>query len=213
MIALILAAAVTAGPAALYDAGRYDEAAAAFEREGAHYNAGNAHFRAGRHGRAVAAYSRAWARSPRDPDVRHNLAFALRRAGEELVPEGVPPLLFHAFHAVSAREAAGLFWLAWWAALVLGALRRRPAWTAAAVCLLFGAWWAALEWTAPDQPGVIVAPTAEVRSGPGDRFPVSFTVPEGRRVEALERSGEWLEIGVLKEGAKGWTRASNVELY
>lgn len=216
MIALLLAAALT-GPQ-LYEAGRYDQAAEAFAAGGQHYNAGNAHYKAGRLGRAIAAYSRAHEESPRDGDARYNLSFALRRAGEDLVPAGVPPLLYWFFKALGEREAAGLFWLAWWAALGLGCLRllrvAAPGLPAACAALLVtGLWWAALRLSAPENPGVIVAASAEVRSGPGERFPVSFTAPEGRRVAVLERSGEWLEIGVLKEGARGWTKAADVETY
>jgi tetratricopeptide (TPR) repeat protein len=216
MIALLLAAALT-GPQ-LYEAGRYDQAAEAFAAAGQHYNAGNAHYKAGRLGRAIASYSRAHEESPRDPDARYNLSFALRRAGEDLVPAGVPSLLYGLFKSLSEREAAGLFWLAWWAALLLGCLRllRVPAPGLGAACaalLASGLWWAALRLASPAAPGVVVVSAAEVRSGPGEKFPVSFTAPEGRRLTVLERSGEWLEIGVLKEGARGWTRASNIETY
>lgn len=210
-------AAALTGPQ-LYDAGRYDQAAERFAAAGQHYNAGNAHFKAGRLGRAIAAYSRAHEESPRDADARHNLSFALRRAGEDLVPAGVPPLLYWFFKALSEREAAGLFWLAWWAALGLGSLRllRGSAPGLGAACgflLAAGLWWGALRLSAPENPGVIVVGAAEVRSGPGEKFPVSFTAPEGRRVSVLERSGDWLEIGVLKEGARGWTKASDVETW
>ena len=109
-----------------YDAGRWEEAAAAFTslsaaapREPAwHYGRGGSLLKAGRLGPAVAAYERAFALAPRAGDARANLDFALRRAGEELVPAGVPPLAFAAFTVLSERELAGLFWLAAWAALL-----------------------------------------------------------------------------------------------
>ena len=52
---------------------------------------------------------------------------------------------------------------------------------------------------------------AEVRSGPGETFPVSFKVPEGRRVSRLDARGKWVEIGVLKKGLKGWVSAEAIE--
>ena len=44
------------------------------------FNLGNARFKAGEIGHAVAAYRRAEALSPRDPDVRFNLQFARKHA-------------------------------------------------------------------------------------------------------------------------------------
>ena len=227
------AAPAPASPAAearaFYDAGRYDEAAAAFGKLAAaaprdaalQYDLGDASFKAGRPGRAIASFERAFALDPRDSDIRFNLAYALRRSGEDLVPAGTPPALFRLFTSLSERELAGLHWLAAWAALLLagggllaGAKRRPLApWTAAAAAawLFFGLWWACLRAALPPDRGVIVSPHAELRHGPGPNFGVAFTVPEGRRVRVLGASGAWIEVGVLKEGARGWIEADAIE--
>jgi tetratricopeptide (TPR) repeat protein len=186
-----------------------------------HYDLGNSLFKSGKTGRAIAAYARAFDIRPRDADIRQNLDYALRRAGEELMPAGVPPLLFLAFHLFSERELAGLQWLAWWLMLGLAGLcvwRRalRPrllSWTAAAAAfwLVLGGWWLAVRQVTPQGRGVIVTPAAELRSGPGENYNVSFTVPEGRRVQILATDGAWLELGVLKEGVKGWLPVASVE--
>jgi hypothetical protein len=234
--ALVLALPARAAPAAdlaearrLYDAAHYDEAAAAFEalaaaapRDAARqYDLGDALFKAGKLGRATASFERAFALDPRDADVRYNLAFALRRAGEDFVPPGTPPGVFWLFTALSERELAGLHWLCAWAALLLGAwtvlsTRRRAAlapWTtgAAVAWLVVGLWWAGLRGVLPPDRGVVVAAKAELRHGPGESFGVAFTIPEGRSVRVLGASGPWLEVGVLKEGARGWIAASAVE--
>jgi tetratricopeptide (TPR) repeat protein len=233
---LLIAALAAAGRAQTapdaqkkYDAGDYTGAATAYEKlaqnapaEAAwRYDLGNALFKAGRLGPAIASYERAFALAPRDRDIRSNLDFALKRAGEELVPAGVPPALFTLFHWASMPELAGLHWLGCWAALLLGAAwllraERRPLLepyllAACALWLLAGAWWGARGWAEPAHPGVVIQSTAELRSGPGDNFSVSFTVPEGRRVEILSEQGPWLEIGLLKEGARGYVRAEAVE--
>lgn len=212
-----------------YDAGDYAGAASLYAklvdeqpRESAwRYDLGNALFKQGRLGPAIASYQRAFALSPRDGDVRFNLDFALKRAGEELVPAGVPPVLFTLFRFLSEAELAGLFWLACWLALLLSAAwllkpERREAlgpWAAGALAawLVAGAWWGARRSVEPDRLGVVVAPTAELRSGPGEGFSVSFTVPEGRRVELTSEEGPWLEVVLPKEGAKGFMRADSVE--
>lgn len=229
-LAAPLSAATYEDAKAAYDAGRYDQASDAFSSLAAarpsdaalRYDLGNALLKAGKLGRASASYQRAFDLDPRDGDGRHNLDFVLRRSGEELTPPGIPAPAFAAFTALSARELAGLHWLAAWAALILGGFsllgdpRRREllrGWLigSAAAWLLFGLWWAGLRAVLPAGRGVIVAGRAELRNGPGEKFTVGYTAPEGRRVRVLSESGEWLEVGLLKEGVKGWTLASSVE--
>lgn len=227
-------AAAPASPAAqaraLYDAGRYDEAAAAYDKLAAaapasaamQYDLGDAEFKAGRLGQSIASYERAFALDPRDSDTRFNLAYALRRSGEEFVPPGTPPALFWLFTALSERELSGLHWLAAWATLLLAGAallatgKRRTAlapWAAscAGAWLFFGLWWAALNAALPPDRGVVVSAHAELRHGPGQNFGVAFTVPEGRRVRVLGASGAWLDVGLLKEGARGWIEADAIE--
>jgi tetratricopeptide (TPR) repeat protein len=230
------AAAPAAAPATpaeearrLYDSGRYAEAVEAYRRlvdasprsAALRYDLGDALYKAGQTGRATASFERAFALDPRDRDVRHNLQYVLKRAGEDLVPPGTPPALFRAFTELSERELAGLQWLAAWAALLLAAAfllagpRRRALapWAAGAggAWLVFALWWAGLRSILPPDRGVIVAARAEVRHGPGESFGVAFTVPEGRRVRVLGADGGWLEVGVRKEGARGWIPAADVE--
>jgi tetratricopeptide (TPR) repeat protein len=239
MILAALLAAALASPAAAapyddakaaYDSGDYSKAAAGFAAliekspndAALRYDLGNALLKAGKLGRATASYQRAFDLDPRDSDGRHNLDFALNRAGEELAPPGVPGPAFAAFTALSARELSGLHWLAAWAALILaglfllgdGARRealRGPALAAGAAWLFFGLWWGGLRAALPPDRGVIVAARAELRNGPGEKFTVGYTAPEGRRVRVLTDAGPWLEVGLLKEGVKGWTLASSVE--
>ena len=238
MKALILAVLLSASASAatyedakkLYDAGSYGQAAAIFAELSAaspqdaslHYDLGDALMKDGKLGRASAAFQRAFDLDPRDGDARHNLDFALKRAGEELTPPGVPGPAFTVFTMLSARELAGLHWLAAWTTLILGGLlllgseeRREKLWTplsiAAGAWLVFGLWWAGVRAALPPGRGVITAQRAELRNGPGEKFTVGYTAPEGRRVRVLSESGEWLEVGLLKEGVKGWTLATSVE--
>lgn len=213
-----------------YDAADYDRAVTAFNEliarspndSALRYGLGNALLKAGKLGRASASYQRAFDLDPRDSDGRHNLDFALDRAGEELAPPGIPAPAFAAFTALSARELSGLHWLAAWATLILaglflpGAAPRRESlrgWLigASAAWLTFGLWWAGLRAVLPSGRGVIIVARAELRNGPGEKFTVGYTAPEGRRVRIFSESGPWLEVGLLKEGVKGWTAVTSVE--
>ena len=214
---------------ALYEAARYAQAAEKYQAAvkldpldaAAHYDLGNARYREGSLGRAIASYQRAFDLSPRDADIRYNLDLALKRAGETLVPPGMPKAVFILFNLLSRTELPALHWLGFWsflllvsAALLKESLRpalRSPLAAAGALWLCAGAWWGLRTLTGEAHPGVILAAEAEVRSGPGLRNPVNFKAPEGRRVSILGEKDGWLEIGVLKEGLKGWLPAGQVE--
>lgn len=189
-----------------------------------HYNLGNTYFKMGRPGslgKAIASYQRAYTLSPRDSDIRYNFDFALRRAGESLVPDGMPEGLHTLFHLLSIIELSAVQWLGFWASLLLGAVyliqeqrqaRLRP-WLTGTLLgwIFFAAWWG-LQWTSADtRPGVIIRQDAEVRSGPSSSFPVSFKLPEGRRISQLSSKDGWIEIGVRKEGLKGWIAVDALE--
>jgi len=191
----------------------------------AHYNLGNALLRIatpGSLGRAIASYGRAFRLAPRNADIRHNLDFALKRAGEELIPAGTPPALWIAFHILSPTELTALHHLFLWSALLLGTLWvvrpewRDQLWTPLAVfCGLWlstATWWGARTALSMTDPAVVVRMNAEVRSGPGGTFSVGFKVPEGRRVSRMGgRKGKWVQIGVPKEGLKGWIDTDALE--
>jgi len=236
LLILLLPAAVRAATleeaATLYEESRYEEAAEIYKellreqpREPVlHYNLGNAYYRmeGGENlGKAVASYLRAYAIAPRSADTRHNLKMALQRAGEEWVPSGTPPALFLLFHILSRSEIAALHWTFLWLACLLASamllsapLRDRlrgPLLAASAGWLLFGSWWGLRSTTALERPAVIAVREAEVRSGPGLNFPVSFKTPAGRRVSQLDSRGIWVEIGLPKEGLKGWVRKSSLD--
>lgn len=240
LLLLFCALPATATPSAsrleeankLYEAARFADAAAAYQAllvespysAALHYNLGNARFKQGGPGalgKAIASYLRAFRLDPRDADTRVNLGYALRRAGEELAPPGMPPTLFVVYNILSAAELAALFWAAFWAACLLGtvaclaprtkAALKPAALSAAALGMIAGSWWALRLSSGFKAPAVVLLQDAEVRSGPGENFPVSFKVPEGRRVERLDAKTGWAEIGVPREGLKGWILKTALE--
>ncbi|MBI3550448.1 MAG: tetratricopeptide repeat protein [Elusimicrobia bacterium] len=215
-----------------YRQGRYAEAVSGYtalvERQpdnpGLRYNLANAYFKkagTGDFGRSVAEYWRAYRLKPRDSDIRYNFDFALKRAGDSLVPSGTPKEFHWLFYCLSDVELLGLQWLGYWLTLLLATAaillpdRReglKPYLAGAAVAwALVGSWWGLRLASDVSSPGVVLESSAEARSGPGPNFPVSFNAPEGRRVSILSKDGDWVEIGVLKEGLKGWVSARSVE--
>ncbi len=238
MIALLLATLALAGPRAApggnaadsfaaagkaYEAGRLPEARTRYERllavdEGgaaACYNLGNTWWRLNRRGQAVLWWERARRLAPRDEDIRFNLALARTAAQDDDLPVGdildrlLTPvqlwwLVTALAWAVGAASGAGL-----WRGLP-------PArWRVALTCglpalALLGGW---LAWRTADlarSRGVVDVPQVEVRSGPGDQFPVGFTIPDGHRVLVVNRRPGWIEIGVPARSLKGWVPVESI---
>ena len=217
------------GPDELYRMGKFAEAAGGYEEmiktepinPWLHYNLGNSNFKLGRTGKAVASYMRAFTLMPRNKDIRHNLDFALKRSGEYLVPKGVPYSFHYICHFFSVKELEGIVWISLWVSLMLAGICLmntnardfflQPLVIFSFLALTFGAWRLMLYATGPGNPGVIIAGTAELRGGPGDNFPASATVPEGRLTEIISSKDDWTEIGIPREGLKGWIKTSQIE--
>lgn len=190
-----------------------------------HFNLANAYFKEGSNGglgHAVIEYWRAFSLDPRDTDIRFNFDFALKRAGESLVPSGVPESFHYLFYLLSEAELLGVAWLGWWVALLVASAaflvesRYRTAlrpWIigAAATWAVFGSWWGLRRMADIPNPGVVVETGVEARSGPGSNFSVTFNPPQGRRISILSRQGDWAEIDMIKEGLRGWVPTQSVE--
>lgn len=219
----------SADAAALYQAGQFEQAASAYEKLSAAqpenpyylYNLGNAYFKINRIGKAVACYRRAFELEPRDSDIRANLAFAMRKAGDELVPSGMPEVLYTLYRYLSQKELGGLFWLLCWFSLIPGtaclwSARARkillpPALALGAGAAFCGLWLLARANTGDLNPAVVVQQQAEVRTGPGENFTAAASVPEGHTLDILKTQDDWYLVAVKKENLKGWVKASALE--
>ena len=217
----------------LYKSGRYEEALEGYSKvtlqepanPWAHYNAGNALFRLNRIGPSVLEYSKAFKLDPRSADIRANLVFAMRQTGQSLVPEGLPRTLHYIYYILSDAEikaaATVFFWLACLAGaagfLMDGSRAGRTAGSsslAAAAALLLALAWIGARQSSPFIDGAVVtkAGGARMLSGPGENFKTYASAPEGRLVKILDAADDnYYEIGLQKEGIKGWALKTEVE--
>ncbi|MBI4057025.1 MAG: SH3 domain-containing protein [Elusimicrobia bacterium] len=187
------------------------------------YNSGNAYFKNGKLGKAVVHYEKATLLLPRDSDIQSNLELALKKVGEDLIPAGIPRVLYAGYHLLSLQELTALSLAGYWISLIFlsiylfwqnpGKKRRLKPFLITLVLAeaLFLSWWGLRRNTSISNLGVVLESNAEIRSGPGTNFTVAFNVPEGRRVQVIQEKGDWLEVGVLKEGIKGWVSTKAVE--
>ena len=213
----------------LYDAGKFAEAAAAYEKiepKTAHvyFNLGNTMFRDGKPGLAILNYERARRLAPRDPDILANLKFAQQRLGVGEVNTS-PRAVQRFLHLVvesrtpkewSTYELAGL----WLTVLAIGVCfylpRVRTGFLIVSVAVFVG--FAAATFglscqaidarTAPS--GVVVVNEADARFAPLPESTVHFRLVEGTKVVIREDRGQWLFVE-RADAQQGWVKAESVE--
>jgi tetratricopeptide (TPR) repeat protein len=211
----------------LYAEGKFSDAAAGYEKilqTGAQspallFNYGNAEFKSGHLGLAIAAYQRAAQLSPRDAEIRANLAFAgnqvqgvtLRQSRWQNAP-GV----------LTLNEWTLLVTVAFWLTFILLVARQiRPAWqtrlrgltfTVATITFLSGA---VLGLQAANHfskaTAVVVADNVTARSGPFDDAQSAFTARDGAELAVLDRRDDWVQVAD-GAGKSGWLPAKQVEI-
>ncbi|HNW44370.1 MAG TPA: hypothetical protein PKI19_07690 [Elusimicrobiales bacterium] len=189
------------------------------------YNAGNAFFRLNRPGPAVYHFAKAFRLNPRDPNIRFNFEFALRQTGQTLVPEGLPRALHYMYYLLADREilalAVCLFWLACLAGAAgflldgaaAGAKASRAGLLTGLLCLACLAWLGARQNSPFAGAGVVIKNGgARLLSGPGENFKACASAPEGLLVKVLNSDDDnYYEVGLTKEGVKGWALKTEVE--
>jgi len=215
--------------AGLYNRGDYASAVIAYQtllRDSknkdpyAFYNLANSYFKAGQTDQAIINYYRAFRLLPRDGDIKHNLSFALNATGQRLLPEGVPQAAFDAFYFFSLSELGGTALICLWlfaiAFAVYTAGFKKKFLKKLFICLgilfiIFGIWYGARCSQDSSSLAVVTVPRAEVRSGPGDNFPVSLSVPRAHLVTVNDTKDNWTEIVLPAEKSEGWVLNTSIE--
>jgi tetratricopeptide (TPR) repeat protein len=212
----------------LYDAGKFAEAAAAYEKiepKTAHvyYNLGNAWFRQGKMGEAILNYERARRLAPRDPDILANFKFAEQRQGVDEV--NTPPRVIERFvrSAIASRTASewSIFELVavWLTVLAIGVSIFLPrARTGALVVATAGFVGLAISAAALGSEvigdravprAIVVVAETEARFAPMSDSTVHFKLAEGTNVGVREDRGQWLFVE-RADGQQGWVTSEAV---
>jgi tetratricopeptide (TPR) repeat protein len=211
----------------LYAEGKFSEAAGAYEKilqSGAQspalfFNSGNAEFKAGHLGKAIAAYRRAELLSPREAELRANLAYARNQV------QGAtqrPARWQNWVGSLTLNEGALVTAVCFWAVFgLLIARQLRPALaprlrtaTRLAVGLaIFSA--AVLGVQAAEHFSKSVAVVTEdnvtARSGPFAEAQGIFTARDGAELKVLDRHDDWVQVS-NSSGKIGWLNTGQVEV-
>jgi tetratricopeptide (TPR) repeat protein len=211
----------------LYAVGKFPDAAGAYEKilqTGAQspallFNCANAEFKAGNLGKAIAAYRRAEQLSPRDSEIRANLAFVRNQVQGATLREGrwqnwVGSLTLNE----GALLTAAFFWLTF-ALLIAGQIRPalaprlRSVTRLAVVLTIFSGAVLALQAASHFNQSVAVVTSAEAtaRSGPFDEAQNAFTAHDGEELRVLDRHDDWVQVAD-NSGKIGWLPVKQVEI-
>ena len=203
----------------LYAEGKFAQAAVAYDailQTGAQssallFNAGNAEFKSGHLGKAIAAYRQATSLTPRDAELRANLAFVRNQVQGATVRES---RWQNWVNALTLNEGAVLTAVLFWLMLGLLALRQiRPALvpklqTATRILVvltIFSVTVLGLQAANHFSRGTAVVTVAEAtaRSGPFDDAQSAFTARDGAELPVLDRRDGWVQVA-NGAGKTGW---------
>ena len=211
----------------LYAKGKFAEAAAAYEKilqtagqsPSLLFNEGNAEFKAGHLGRAVAAYRQAELLTPRDAELRANLAFVRNQVQGVAVRENrwqdwVGSLTLNEGTLLTAL----FFWIAF------GLLTARQIWPAigpklraatrlAIVLMIVSGAVLGLQASNHFNSAVAVVTDAgaTARSGPFDDAQTVFTAHDGAEMNVLDHHGDWVQA-TDGSGKIGWFSTKQVSV-
>lgn len=222
---------------ALYENGRYAEAALAYEQmtaQGVHdsavyYNLGSAYFRQGDVGRAIFNYQRAAQLAPRDADIQANLALARSQAPDQFEAESSSPLdnfagvsrqfLTLNEMALLALGAWFLFGLVW---LVYRQMQNGRGKEGLQYLLILSGLFMVLAAFALGsrmivennrQQAVVIAAVVNVSAGPTADTITEFNLHSGAEIELLEQRGNWVRLALPGGQVQGWVPAEAVAVY
>lgn len=214
----------------LYEGGKYEEASRTYERiiqrgirnGHVYYNLGNAYYKQDRIGRAILAYERATRLMPRDRDLHNNLDLARERTVDQIAG-AVPWFGRQALDAVTVNEATVAATVSAFVAslaLVGYLLARRPRARSASgyavlvtcLVLLLAAGFMAIKIydSLGNDEGIVLIPTAVVRTSPDAASEPVFTLHEGAKVRLVEHRDDWTRIS-LPDGKNGWLFQDDLE--
>jgi tetratricopeptide (TPR) repeat protein len=211
----------------LYDAERYTEAAELYEKilgEGAagaeiFYNTGSAYFKDKKIGKAVLWYERAHLLSPRDGDIAFNLDYARGFVKKSAVSDGASRFIENVYGFLTLDELTVLTTLLVILFSVLLFLRRKSFsesgfWVliSAGIVTFIFLIWSGMRFYENETvtEAIALMPETEARAAPQTDNPVTFTIPEGSKMQIIQIRSGWYEIYMKSENLKGWVKKDNI---
>lgn len=213
----------------LFDSGNYLGAAEEYQKQidngyndsYAYYNLANSYFKAGDLDKALINYYRAFRKNPRDMDIINNLSFTMEKTGQSLIPDNMPKIVFLAYNYFSLKELKGLAFIGLWLVAISITFfvffnYRRFLFKTVILCLcltlFFTGFYLIRAKKELQDLAVVIAPRAELRSGPSENFPVALNVPKAQLLEIHDKKGDWVEVSLGNENNFTWVQQKYIEV-
>ncbi len=213
----------------LFDSGNFLGAAAVYQKQiedgnknaYVYYNLANSYFKAGDLDKALVNYYRAFRINPRDKDIINNLSFTLEKTGQTLIPDTMPKSIFLVYNYFSLKELKGLAFMGLWlfaisiTFFVFFKYKRFCLKTViffACFTLFFTTFYLIRAKKDLQDLAVVIAPRAELRSGPSENFPVALNVPRAQLLEIHDKKGDWVEVAIGNDSNFTWVQNKYIEI-
>lgn len=213
----------------LFDSGNYLGAVAEFQKQidngdksaYNYYNLANSYFKAGDLDKALINYYRAFRKNPGDRDIINNLSFTLEKTGQTLIPDTMPKSVFLVYNYFSLKELKGLAFIGLWLFAIsitfFVFFKYRRFWLKVVIfslclTLFFTGFYLLRAKKDLQDLAVVIAPRAELRSGPSENFPVTLNVPRAQLLEVHDKKGDWVEVSIGDEKALTWVQQKYIEV-
>ena len=220
---------------AAYNAGEYEKAATHYltiVEKGEHsselyFNLGNCYYKLNQIAPSIYYYEKALLLNPNDSEVLNNLGYAKNMSLDaiEILPEtGISKIYKNATEFLSFDQWSYvtilfvllfvIFYIAFF--YFRYATKKRIAFIASAISIIIAlisfvfAFLAYTDFKA-DQPAIIFANEATVKSEPNTRSQAIFKLHEGTKVNVLEELNEWKKIKIA-DGKTGWMPKEDLKM-
>lgn len=220
---------------ALYEDGHHEEAIQIYEQivstgvrdSRVFYNLGNAYFQNGDIGRAILNYERASEITPRDQDIKHNMALARAEVGISSDLPAVNPLLEISSLSkawVNLNEISVIALAAWITSgsllliyLILSKTSMRKLMGTLVILSLVITIGASITLAARimsdsrTSTSIVTKPNTFLQDRPNSDSEGGIELPTGTRTQVIERHGNWVLLTTLDQTIEGWAPEDSVE--
>jgi tetratricopeptide (TPR) repeat protein len=181
-----------------------------------YYNLSNAYFRAGNIGKAILNIEKASKLAPRDKDIKENMQFLYVEAGEER-EQNIQDILLKHFSLNEITIASSIFIILFLLSFSLFLLKRNLSVKKIVtlfiffliICLPLFVLKSRDEFSVKK---AVVLSSSIIRSGSGENNPEIFRLAEGKVVDIISESENWINITAHSKGksVSGWIEAKNI---
>jgi hypothetical protein len=181
-----------------------------------YYNLSNAYYRNGDVGKAILNIEKALKLAPRDKEIKNNMQFLYSLVGHSKEQAIKDTFLKH-FTLNEITIVTSILLIFFICILSLFIIKKMQFFKHFIVLLILFLLLCGSALTLKGcqefmLKGAVILSSANVRSGPGENNPEISTVYEGKLVNIVSRSGDWVNIKFKSNGKNfvGWIRASDV---